>query len=184
LADRFSRADVIRKCKIAEIVLMLLGILAIASGNVTFLFITVALVGAQAALFGPSKYSIIPDLLPPSKISIANGIISLSTVAAIIFGAGLAYILYDATGGEDGRPGLWIYAAILLSVAVAGWAASLFIRKLPPANPSRHFPWDMASQTFRDVQVLARSRAMLRVACGSAFFWSLGALAQMNVDLF
>ena len=67
LADRFSKRSVIVGCKAAEVVLMLLGVTAVLTGSVTFLFVVVLLMGAQSALFSPSRYGAIAEILPPRK---------------------------------------------------------------------------------------------------------------------
>ena len=63
LADRFSKREVIVRCKVAEIVIMALAIAAILIGNIYFMFVVVALIGCQAALFGPAKLGSIPEML-------------------------------------------------------------------------------------------------------------------------
>ncbi|MCH5374480.1 MAG: MFS transporter, partial [Planctomycetes bacterium] len=69
LADRYSKRKVIVWCKVAEIVLMALGVLAVYLGSVTMLFVVVAMMGAQSALFAPSKFGAIPELVTPTRIS-------------------------------------------------------------------------------------------------------------------
>src|SRR4051794_10338597 len=78
LADRFSKRSVIVWCKLAEIALMALASLVI--GHVYAMFFVVALIGCQAALFGPAKLGSIPEMLRPNKISTANGLVGLTTV--------------------------------------------------------------------------------------------------------
>jgi len=79
LADRYSKRDVIVRCKIAEIVIMALAVVAIMIGIYLFMFVVVILIGAQAALFGPAKLGSIPEMLRPDKLSSANGMIGLTT---------------------------------------------------------------------------------------------------------
>jgi acyl-[acyl-carrier-protein]-phospholipid O-acyltransferase/long-chain-fatty-acid--[acyl-carrier-protein] ligase len=43
-------------------------------------------VATQAALFGPSKYGLLPELLPAKRLSWGNGVIELGTFLAIIVG--------------------------------------------------------------------------------------------------
>ena len=82
LADRYSKRSVIVACKVAEIVLMLLGTAAIISLNPWFLFAVVMLMGAQSALFGPAKFGSLPEMLliarssTPTISSTAPSIIS------------------------------------------------------------------------------------------------------------
>jgi acyl-[acyl-carrier-protein]-phospholipid O-acyltransferase/long-chain-fatty-acid--[acyl-carrier-protein] ligase len=185
LADRYGKREVIVWCKLAEIAIMALAIVAILVGNVHFMFFVVALIGSQAALFGPAKLGSIPEMLSPSKISSANGMIGLTTVIAVVIGSGVGnWLSLESVTGRYGQERWWISAFILIGVAVAGWVASLFIMRLPAANPSRVFPRDIARQTIRDLQTLARDRALLRVAIGIMFFWTFAMLFQLNIDQF
>jgi len=183
LADRFSKRTVIVVCKLAEIILMVLGIVAILIGQPLLLFLVVGLVGAQSALFSPAKLGCIPELLRADKISAANGAIGLTTVGSTVVGTAIGLYLADATSPQ-GKQQWWLSAAVLIGIAVVGWLFSLLIAQLPAANPQRRFPWDAPRQTLRDLQTLASDRAMFRVALGIMFFWSLGLLANLNIDRF
>lgn len=185
LADRFSKRSVIVICKLAEIVIMCGAVAAILIGHIYLLFIVVALAGAQAALFGPAKLGSIPEMLRANKISSANGMIGLTTVIATVVGFSVGNLLAteDVTG-KFGQERWWIIALVLVGVGIAGWITSLLILRLPAANPSRKFPTDMFGQTLRDLKILAADKAMLRVAFGIMFFWSLGMLAHLNIDQF
>ncbi|MCA9248748.1 MAG: MFS transporter, partial [Planctomycetales bacterium] len=181
LADRFSKRKVIVGCKVAEVVIAALCVLAIYLGNIYFLFAVVATMGAQSALFGPAKLGSIPEMLKSDKISAANGLLGLTTVVATVAGTAIGNLLSDATMPK-GQHHLWLPAVVMIGIAAVGWFTSLLIARLPAADPSRRFPWDAPAQTVRDLATLARSRALLRVALGIMFFWSLGALAQLNID--
>ncbi len=194
-ADRFSKRNVMIGCKVAEILIMILGILVILSGNLYIMFLVLFLMGAQSAIFSPSKYSSIPELVRPDRISAANGVIGMTTMFAIIGGTVVGNFLFtwttlpadQATPGRTILPGQhnwWISAVVLIGVAVLGWIASLFIGRLKPANPQRVFPKNPAAQTVRDLAALAAKRPILLAALGSTYFWSLGVLAQLNIDKF
>ncbi|HLA85874.1 MAG TPA: acyl-[ACP]--phospholipid O-acyltransferase [Thermoguttaceae bacterium] len=183
LADRFSKRSVIVACKVAEIVIMALGVASILIGNLYLMFAVVALIGAQSALFSPSKMGSIPEIVHPRSLSAANGWMGLVTVVAVITGTAAGNLLYGATR-PLGQEHWWISTAALLGIAVLGLATSLPIARLKAANPARAFPVNFLWQVVRDLRTLAASRALLRAALGTTFFWSLAALAQMNVDLF
>jgi acyl-[acyl-carrier-protein]-phospholipid O-acyltransferase / long-chain-fatty-acid--[acyl-carrier-protein] ligase len=182
LADRYSKRSVIIGCKFAEIVLMATAIIVIGYGHVSLMFAVVALIGAQAALFGPAKLGSIPEMLQPHKISAANGALGLATVIAVALGTSVGNWLADAMGASTDR--LWTSALVLIGIAMAGWIASLLIMPLKAADPKRAFPWDMARQTVRDLKILGHDKALLRVALGIMFFWTLAMLANLNVDQF
>ena len=82
LADRFSKRTVIIGCKVAEVVLMILGIASILQGNIYLMFGVLTLMGAQAALFSPAKMSSIPEIVRADRLSAANGLIGLTTIVA------------------------------------------------------------------------------------------------------
>lgn len=193
LADRFSKRTVIVGCKIAEVVIMGLGVLSILTGNLYAMLSIVALMGAQSALFAPSKFGSIPEIVRPGRVAAANGLIGMTTVVAIVIGTILGNLLYVVTTLTDesgallkpaGQHMLWISAAALSGVALVGLVCSLMIRRLPAADPTRKFPLRMARQTVRDLAALGSRRPLLRAALGCAVFWTLAAVAQMNVDLF
>ena len=193
LADRYSKQKVIIGCKVAELVIMILGIGAILSGNLFLMFAVIALMGSQSALFGPSKFGSIPEIVRGDRIAAANGLIGMTTVLAIVLGTIGGAILFTITSptgpdgallGSAGHHNWWIPAVALIGVATAGLIASLIIMPLPIANPKRTFPYNAPRQTVRDLAALASSRPLLRAAVGCAIFWALAALAQMNVDLY
>ncbi len=170
LADRFNKNRVIVGCKIAELAIMALGVTAIAleiapGWNLALLFAAVALMGAQSALFSPSKMGSIPELLTSKKISAANGLFGLATVSATVIGMALGSWLSDATGYR-GQERWWLSALVLLSIAVVGMLLSLLIRRLPIANGSLRFPWDFFGQVWRDLRILGANIPLLRVAFG------------------
>ncbi len=183
LADRFSKRTIIVSCKVAELLIMMLGIAAVLWGDLYVMFAVVALMGSQSALFAPSKLGSIPEIVSEDRISAANGLIGMTTVLAIVVGTIAGNCLYSVTRPPDGHL-WWISAVALIGTAALGLIASLMIRPLRSANPARPFPYNPARQTFRDLAALGSSRPLLRAALGTAAFWALAALAQMNVDLF
>jgi acyl-[acyl-carrier-protein]-phospholipid O-acyltransferase/long-chain-fatty-acid--[acyl-carrier-protein] ligase len=63
LADRFDKSLLIRIIKFSSIFVTLVGVLGFYFQSYTLLLIAIFLTGIEAALFGPSKYSILPDHL-------------------------------------------------------------------------------------------------------------------------
>jgi len=183
LADRFSKRTVIVGCKVAELVILILGVATILSGNLWLMFGVVFLLGSQSALFGPSKFGSIPEIVRPDRISAANGLIGMTTVVAIVIGSIGGACLYELTA-PLGRHMWWVSAVALLGVGLTGLIAAVQIAPLGIANPARRFPYNFPRQTVRDLAMLASDRPLLRAALGAMVFWSLGALAQVNVDQF
>ena len=194
LADRYSKRDVIVVCKVAEIMLMLLGMLAILSGNLLFLFTVVTLMGAQSALFAPAKFGSLPEMLQPESLSAGNGLLGMVTVVASALGTVAGFWLYSviepalplnqAGVGSAGSIGLWPAAAALLGVAAAGTLTSLAIPRRSAAAPQRRLELNPVTETAPALRVLFSDVRLARTALGIAFFWMLASLAQLNIDPF
>ena len=188
LADRFSKRQVIVGCKIAEIALMALAIVGLLCQSIEFLFFAVALMGTQSALFSPSKFGAIPELVQTEAISTANGLMGLVTVVASAIGTFFGFWIYGIT-----RPDLrqsislidvWPAAAALLGIAAVGWMTSLLIEPLAAADPDRRLPRNPVSEAWSNLRLLSRSIPLLRTALGIAFFWFLASLANVTINIF
>lgn len=183
IADRFSKRSVMISVKFAEMLIMAVGVLAISMGNIPFMLVVMVFMGGQSALFGPSKYGSIPELIRREQITQANGLIGLTTVIAIVGGTISASFLYEwtkpATGGT-----FWGAAFALVGVSLLGLITSLLIRKVPAANPKLKMPWNVPQRTFRDLKLLTSTKILLGTSLGLAFFWGMAALSQITIDKF
>lgn len=134
LGDRFSKTRVTLWTKIWEAIIMAIGIVTLGMGNLTGAFIVLFFMGLQSAVFSPSKYGILPELLPESKLAWANGILQGGTFLAIILGTIIGPWLFD-----EFENALWIPCIILVALALLGTLISLTMKQTPPANPAEKF---------------------------------------------
>src|SRR6201993_870948 len=122
LADRFSKRSVTLWTKIFEIFVMLLAVLSLAGPNFVLALAALFLVCTQGALFGPSKYGLLPEILPAEKLSWGNGILELGTFLGIIAGSVCGAAMADTFRGRQ------IYSgAILFAFTAVGLICSLGI---------------------------------------------------------
>ncbi len=188
LADRLPKRDVIIRCKIAEILLAILGVAAIVTGQTWLLFLTVFLLGAQSALFGPAKFGALPEILAPESLSKGNGILGLATVTSSALGLVAGYRLFGAIepalNAGPTLSGLWLPAVTLIGTAIVGTLTSLLVRTPAAANPAARLAWNPLTETWPALRVLVQDVRLLRCALGIGFFWMLASLAQLNIDPF
>ncbi|MBI5760221.1 MAG: MFS transporter [Planctomycetales bacterium] len=186
LADRFSKRTVIVFSKVAEIVILVLGLGALALGSPVLLFVTVGLLGAQAALYGPAKYGSLPEILKSEKLSAGNGVMGLVTILSSAGGVVAGYALYESTkpAASGGGLRLGMASVALIGVAVAGWIASLLVRTSRPGDSTLRCSVNPFSGTWGQLQSLGSNKPLLRTALGIAFFWTLASLANLNIDVF
>lgn len=181
-ADRFSKRSVIVSCKVAEVVIMIIGLGLALTGQLEWMLSVVFMLGAQSAMYGPAKLGAIPEILKTKHISSANGIIGLATVVATALGTIVGNLLSDYT--HQGTTHLWAAGLIMVGFALVGIVTSMWIQRLPVNQPDMKFPWNPFKNVLKDLKVLRANQAIFYVAVGSAFFWTLAALAQLNIDQF
>jgi acyl-[acyl-carrier-protein]-phospholipid O-acyltransferase/long-chain-fatty-acid--[acyl-carrier-protein] ligase len=179
LADRFSKQRVMAWVKVAEVFIMLFAALALGLHSLPLQLGAVFLMGCHSAFFGPSKYGILPEVLPIEKLSWGNGILELLTFVGIILGTLTGGVL---AGRFVERP--WMSGVLLACLALAGWAASNLIPKVPAANPHRPLQLNPARDLFVQMRKMAPDSLLWRANLGNTGFFFIAALVQMNLVLF
>ena len=176
LADRFSKRTVAIGTKIFEIFAMLFAIYAFLNGSTNMAFAVIFLASTQAAFFGPAKYGLLPEVLPDELLSWGNGILELTTFVAIIAGAVAGPLLAQRFHGRELYAGL-IFAACTL----IGLTTSFTISRVPAADPSRKFRFNIFGDLIKQVQIVRPDRTLHLAVVGNTYFWFLGALLQFVI---
>ena len=178
IADHGDKAALTRRIKIAEVGIMLLGSLAVASGSVWAVMAVLFLMGTQSAFFGPIKYAIIPQHLRQSELVGGNGLVQMGTFVAIPVGLLLGGLL-AASEPTALRP--WLIGGVVVGLAAAGYLASRFIPTAPPAPDAGRICWNPLTVVARMGRAAASKRSVLLSVLGISWFWLLGSvvLAQM-----
>jgi len=179
LADRFSKRSVTMWTKLAEVFIMILATVAAWKGSLTMGMGVLFLLGAQAAFFGPTKYGILPELLPEKRLSWGNGILEMTTFLSIILGTMAGGLLVEHLGEK-----LRVAGFLLVGLALLGVGTSRSIQSLPPANPAARFRWNSLTEIFHTMALARQDRVLWLAVVGSIYFWFLGLLIQTNVLLF
>jgi acyl-[acyl-carrier-protein]-phospholipid O-acyltransferase/long-chain-fatty-acid--[acyl-carrier-protein] ligase len=175
LATRFSKRAVTIGVKLFEVGVMLFFTLALVHQSLYFGLAAVALMGTHSAFFGPSKYGLLPELLPEPRLSWGNGIIEMGTVVAIISGEAVAALLSEHLHWSP------LSGLLLLGFTVVGLLTSLAIDKVPPADPTRAFRWNSFGELWREVQAIRKDRVLWLSLWGTTYFWFLAALLDQNI---
>src|SRR5476651_1345574 len=179
LADRFSKRSVMLGVKVFELLIMSLVFAGLLTLNKNLLLASVFLMGTHSAFFGPSKYGLLPELLPEKKLSWGNGLLELGTFTAIIFGTVAAAFFAKKFHGEQFWSGF-----ILIALAIAGLTTSLGISCVPAADPSRKFRDDLIGQIFGQLRAIRQDRPLVLAFLGNTYFNFIGALLLLNLFFF
>lgn len=179
LADRFSKRSATIGTKVFEICATFIALAGLALENLPLEFIAIFLLSTQAAVFGPSKYGLLPEILPEQELSWGNGIIELGTFLAIITGTIAAGYLSDGFRGHQQWSGV-----ILIALAIFGTLTSLGISRVPIANPVRKFHANFIAEVWRETLEIKKDHVLWLAVLGNAYFWFLGALLQPTIILY
>jgi acyl-[acyl-carrier-protein]-phospholipid O-acyltransferase/long-chain-fatty-acid--[acyl-carrier-protein] ligase len=179
LADRFSKRQITIWTKVMEFGSMLLATAGLATHSLGLSLAALTLVASQAALFGPSKYGLLPELLPEKSLSWGNGVIELGTFLAIIIGT--------VTGAWMGEhfSGHQVYSGyVLLGLSVLGFLTSLGVDKVPAAAPGKPFRLNIVVDLWAQIGKMRKDRALFLAVLGNTYFWFLGSLLFSTIVIY
>ncbi len=179
LADKYSKGSLAVVTKVMEVGIMVAGGVAFYIGAPTFIWLMLFLMATQSALFGPVKYGIMPETLPEHRLSWANGIIQMTTLAAVILGIVMAGKIFSLFADR-----LYLTSLVLIGFSAVGIISSLSISRPPAANPHLSIPlnpllpWKGMGRYFG---IIWRDRVLFNVVIGYIYFWFAGALVRSNI---
>jgi acyl-[acyl-carrier-protein]-phospholipid O-acyltransferase/long-chain-fatty-acid--[acyl-carrier-protein] ligase len=176
LADRFSKQKLLVVMKVAEMALMALAIFAFASKSVWACYSLLFCLSIHSAMFGPSKYGIIPELVPADSVSRANGLVTSFTYLAIIVGTFLASFLTEVTDRN-----FVLIAIFCLAVAVGGFFSALAVKQTSAQGSKKTINLLFLREIYKTLKYTRTVRHLLPSIFGSAFFLLIGAFTQLNI---
>ncbi len=174
LADKLSKQKITLFTKIADTFILLLALISFHYQSETLSYFVLFLLSTSSALFGPSKYGIIPEIVEGDHLLKANSFIACFTFLAVILGTALASFFAEYLSFTLG-----IVPSMILALATI--AASFYIERTAPMNPKKAwtlFPIDEWKETAIDLK--KSSRLWLGFFC-FAYFIFIGAFTQINI---
>jgi len=164
IADAIDKARLIRWIKLAEVVIMGAALLGFWAQSVPLLLASLFAMGLHSTLFGPVKYSILPQHLAENEIMGGTGLIEGGTFLAILGGQLLAGVIPAHVVG-----------LVLVGLALLGLMASFAV---PPAPASRaaSIDWNIAKGTLEILGIARSVRGVWLAILGTSWFFAVGAV--------
>ncbi len=178
-ADRYSKRSVTIGTRFLELGVMLFFIAGLLLRNLPMECAGVFLISAEAALFGPSKYGLLPELLPESRLSWGNGIIELGTFVASVGAMMAAGYLAQRFHGREVVAGF-----LLLAFTGFGLAASWGISRVPPADPAKTFRGNPLGDLGVQLKTIRADRVLGWAVLGNTYLFFLAALLQLTIVIY
>jgi 1-acyl-sn-glycerol-3-phosphate acyltransferase len=178
LAEKYEKTVIIKGVKLFEIVAMSIAAFGFYTHHASLLLVVLFMMGMHSTVFGPIKYSILPQALKPEELTGGNGLVETGTALSILFGMMLGGSLMLSGNGP-------LAASIaVLSIAFVGYGASRFIPPAPPTAPDTKIDWNPITASLPILKLCTRQRAVFNSVLGISWFWFLGTALTAQLPVY
>ncbi len=178
VAEQHDKAMLSRRLKILELAIAVIACVGLFSHSASVLLVALFGLGVQATFFGPVKYALIPQYLPPKYLMRGNAYTEGGTFIAILLGT----ILGAST--VTGEHGSTIVSTLLVGVATVGYIASRYMPPAPASNPALAFEPNIVRATTQVVKEGMNRPILVFSVLAISWFWFLGAIILTQLPLF
>ncbi|KMT53165.1 MFS transporter [Pseudomonas fildesensis] len=177
--EKFNKDALIRAIKIGEIVIMAVGATGFLYNHLELMLLALFAMGTHSALFGPVKYSIMPQALHEDELVGGNGLVEMGTFLAILAGTIGAGIMMSSTHYAP------VVAVAIVGVAVLGYLASRSIPRAAASTPQLRLDWNIFTQSWATLRLgLGQTPAVSRSIVGNSWFWFVGAIYLTQIPAY
>jgi len=169
LAEKYEKTRIIRYVKLFEIAAMAIAAIGFFTHHVSLLLVVLFLMGVHSTVFGPIKYSILPQTLERSELVGGNALVETGTQLAMLIGMIVGNSLMLIAGY-----GTLAASLTTIGIACAGYLASRAIPAAPATAPELRFNWNPFSETWRVLRITHEDRAVFNAVLGISWFWFFG----------
>lgn len=173
ISDKYEKSFLIKWIKIFEIIIMAIASIGLYFDILFLQMLTIFLTGLQSTMFGPIKYSILPQHLEKSELLSGNAIIETATFLAILLGT--------IAGGVLGKTALVLG---LMLCSVLGYLACLRIPSAPSSEPDLKINWNIFSSTVEIIKQAKVVDSVFYSIMGISWFWFLGSILLSQIPGF
>ena len=170
LADKFDKTYLIRFVKWLELAIMALGAWGFYSLSVPVLLLCVLLMGLHSTIFGPVKYSYMPQHLSERELTGGNAMVEMGTFVSILLGQVVGGLLVAVP--EVGHHHV---AYLCLIVAAMGCVFAHWVPSTPATDPALRLNWNPFTETWRNLRLAQENPTVFRSLLGISWMWFFGA---------
>ena len=177
LAEKYEKTRIIRAVKGFEIVVMCIAAWGFYAHHAALLLVVLFLMGLHSTVFGPIKYSILPQALRPEELTGGNGLVESGTAMSILLGMMLGIALMIS-----GNP---LPASLaIIGIALVGYAASRFIPSAPPTAPEIRVDFNPVTSSIPIIRLCRKQRAVWNSVLGISWFWFFGTALTAQLPVY
>lgn len=186
IADAWDKAKLVRAVKAAEIVIMATALIGFWLESVPLLLACLFFMGLHSTIFGPVKFSILPQHLQPQELMGGTGLVEAGTFLAILggqllggtlTGAKAPLWLADIVGtSAAGTLPAWIAGVTAVAVALLGFIVSLAVPPAPPIAQGLRIDPNVFRSTWQILKAARHGRGVWLSILGISWFFAVGAV--------
>jgi len=176
VADRVSKTQVIRWAKVGEVLVMLAGVAAFATGELWLLLVVLLFMSTQSAFFGPAKYGYLAETIDERSLVRANGLVQLTTMVAIVAGQVAGGFISDAYADSLAIGAFWF-----VGFAAVGTVVAMGVPMVAAAHPGLRLVRNPLPDLAETAKVVLADRTLLFTILGNMHFYLLVACLQINL---
>ncbi|MBP6596870.1 MAG: MFS transporter [Arenimonas sp.] len=176
IAEKYEKAALIRVTTAMEIGIMSVAAVGFLMGWPALLLVVLFLTGMQSTLFGPVKYSILPQVLRPEELTGGNGLIEMITSISILLGMITGIVLL-----MDTESGPALAAGAVIALAVVGHLVSRAIPRAPAGAPDLPVSWVPVKETLGVMRLMRKQRSVRNAVLGISWFWFVGTVLSAQL---
>jgi 1-acyl-sn-glycerol-3-phosphate acyltransferase len=179
LAEKYEKTRIIRAVKIFEIVVMAIAAWGFYAHHAVLLLVVLFAMGLHSTVFGPIKYSILPQTLRPEELTGGNGLVETGSAMAILCGMMLGGFLMLTPG-----TGPVLASLAVVAIALVGYAAAHAIPPAPPTSPQLRINWNPVTESWQVIRLCMKQRAVFNSALGISWFWFFGTALTAQLEVY
>lgn len=177
--EKFNKDALIRAIKLGEIVIMAVGAVGFMTNHLELMLLALFAMGTHSALFGPVKYSIMPQALREEELVGGNGLVEMGTFLAILAGTIGAGVMMSSAQYAP------VVSTAIVAIAVLGYLASRGIPRAAASSPEMRLDWNIFSQSWATLRLgLGQTPAVSRSIVGNSWFWFVGAIYLTQIPAY
>lgn len=178
VADRVAKHHMVRVLKVTELVIVLLAIVALMFQHTWSLFATLFLLGMQAAVFGPAKYSILPELLKKEELLQGNAMVEAGTFVSILLGTLVGGLMILRPNGVE------VVSVVMISASLLGVWAAWRVPVTHIKSSDVKINYNIFVSTWRMVRHAFENHGLIFPILGISWFWAIGATYLTQIPVF
>lgn len=169
LCDKYSKSKLIFIVKVFEIIVMILGAIGFVFENLPVLLFALFMMGFQSTLFGPVKYSILPELIEEDELVHGNALVEMGTFLSILLGTITGGVLISYPQG-----GLYVSVSVIL-LAIIGAVFAKCMSPIESQNSDLKINFGLIKPSIDILKVTMEIKSVWNSVLGISWFWFLGA---------